>query len=193
MMFHKDSKICFSLVPRCGSTSLRSLLLNLHVRELAFTPYIGVHHIKYKDAVKTYPNLANYLIYGVFRNPAKRLVSALNFRSLLLPISAKNFAKDGTVSISEIKKEIDDNPQNFLYHRQIEWFEGIPNSKVIDFDNFQAELNEALVSFDGDKTLPHRNKTAVRRVELTPEIEALARDYYAADYKFAKEVLGKEF
>jgi hypothetical protein len=33
----------------------------------------------------------------------------------------------------------------------------------------------------------------VNRREVTPEIEAFVREKYAADYQFAKNVLGKEY
>lgn len=193
MMFHKESKICFSLVPRTGSTSLRNLLINLKMRELVFNSPLSFHHIKYKDAVKTYPNLSKYTIYGIFRNPAERLVSALNFASPIQPLRLSSFIKNGTVLIDEIKSGVRNNPQSVLYQPQSSWFEEVPNPKVIDFDNLQVGLDAALAAFDGYKTLQHLHQSRVKHVQLTPELEEFAREHYAADYQFAKDVLGKEY
>lgn len=193
MMFHKESKICFSLVPRTGSTSLRNLLINLKMRELVFNSPLSFHHTKYKDAVKVYPNLSKYTIYGVFRNPAERLVSALNFTSPVQPLHLSSFIKNGTVLIDEIKNGVKNNQQHILYHPQRDWFEEIPNPKVISFDNLQAGLDTALATFDGYKTIQHLHKSPAKHVQLTPELEEFAREHYAADYQFAKDVLGKEY
>lgn len=193
MMFHKESKICFSLVPRTGSTSLRNLLTNLKMRELVFNSPISFHHIKYKDAVKIYPNLSKYTIYGVFRNPAERLISALNFVSPIQPFALNNFIKNGNVLINEIKNSVKNNQNHILYCSQRDWFEEILEPKVIDFDNLQAGIDAALTAFDGNKAIQHLHKSRVKYVQLTPELEEFAREHYAADYQFAKDILGKTY
>jgi hypothetical protein len=163
------------------------------MRELVFNSPLSFHHIKYKDAVKVYPNLSKYTVYGVFRNPAERLVSALNFTSPVQPLCLNSFIKNGTVLIDEIKNGVKNNQQHILYHPQRDWFEEIPNSKVIDFDNLQAGIDSALAGLEGDKTIPHLHQSKVKHVHLTPELEAFAREHYASDYEFAKNVQGKEY
>lgn len=201
MIFHKESKICFSLIPRTGSTSLRHLLLNLKMRQVFMKDPFSMAHGKYKDAVKDYPSLSQYTIYGVFRNPAQRLVSTLNLNpptGINLPNQIKQVfiskpVKDQSVLVDEVRSGLVNNPENILYQPQYKWFEGIANPKVIDFDNLQAGLDAALAGLEGDKTIPHLHQSKVKHVHLTPELEAFAREYYAVDYQFAKDVLGKEY
>jgi hypothetical protein len=72
VLFHKESKVAFLLTPRCGSTSLREYL-----EPLGFSyPLIRCEeepffrwHPTYEKCIEVYPNLKNYQMYAVFRDP----------------------------------------------------------------------------------------------------------------------------
>lgn len=84
MWFCKDKKLCFTFVPKTGSESLRKTLIGLNVfsflpDEAELTDNDNALHLKPKEAFIRYPNFKDYTIYGVYRDPLSRFLSALHF------------------------------------------------------------------------------------------------------------------
>jgi hypothetical protein len=119
-------------------------------------------------------------MYGVFRNPLDRFLSTLK---------GFNLSYDKFLSYF-------DEPQNqhlsFFKLQQVDWL-NIPKINLIDFDNLVAGVTEVVKDMGGDKKFEHFNKAKPINVPVTDGLKSFARDYYAADYQFAKNVLGKEY
>jgi len=175
MMYLKDKKIAFVLVPKCGSTSLRHTLSWLNFKILTGFKKenpLDAHHITYKDCVEKYPNLKAYKTYGVFRDPLERFVSVMNF------LESRNIG---------ISKNMP------FFRQQVEWLDA-PNINVIQFENFEQGVKDALSEIDSPSPVLHLNRSGKPgSYEVNDEVINFVREKYAADYKFAKEMLGKEY
>jgi len=186
MLFHKPTKTAFVMPPKNGTTSLITFLRKL---DFKFVPnkdfqITNIGHPFPKNLVALYPNLANYTIYGFFRNPLDRYLSIVKmYKRLGKIIKPSHFTEFDQVGF-KLPKE--------LAARQVEWFDQ-PNIAPLDFDNYETEV-KAVGQRHGRPDLPvPRMNVGKFDVEITPDIEAFVRDYYAADYQFAKGVLGKEY
>jgi hypothetical protein len=137
------------------------------------------------EAFDVFPNLKAYKLYGFFRNPLDRYLSICRmfnrFGQRVTPAHITDSSVADNIQLAYILKA-----------RQVEWLD-VPNMTVLDFDNFSSELKAIGSNYDdpGHEVM-HIN--AGRGVaEATPEVIEFVRDYYAADYEFAKRTLGKEY
>jgi hypothetical protein len=80
------------------------------------------------------------------------------------------------------------------FRPQISWMNA-PNLEVLDFDNYESELRRISGAADPDAyPIALLNVSPNKyRGEVTPAVIDLVRTIYAEDYKFAKEMLGKEY
>lgn len=184
MLFYKEKQLAFVLNPKSGSTAARAFLLGLgmkHVPTSEDDHIIARVHLTPDKAFAAYPNLTGYTTYGFFRNPLNRFISG----------------------ISNIHEKLEGNfdklfsPHYFphtLFRPQIDWLD-YPNVTVLDYANYKDEMKRIAELFGVSGIAPQKmntTKSPMRR-ETTPAIEAFVREKYAADYEFAKRVLGKEY
>jgi hypothetical protein len=168
MMFCRNRKIAFVLVPKCGSTTLR-YLLNRHgfspVTGAALSP-VELNHLTYRRCAEKYPNIKNYKVYGVFRDPIDRYVSGINHSN-----------------------KFDEN--SVIFKPQVEWLDA-KNITVIKLNNLNEEIKNVFT--DSTIQLPHLNKAKQNKItKITDEIVEFVKHKYAADYQFAKDVLEEKF
>jgi hypothetical protein len=182
MMFNKQKQICFMMTPKCASASLKAFLKRLEFIMLTHSTFKVAYHPKYKDAVKLYPNLVNYKKYGVFRDPLDRFISGINFAQ-----------KD-----SETKLSYDEFVlaypnivvDSFVFEPQVEWLD-IENIHILDFKWLAFDMSSI---FDVPLTsFPHRNRVERNGELVSDTVKEFVYRHYAADYQFAKDVLGKEY
>ena len=182
MLFNKQKQICFMMTPKCASTSLKAFLKRVGFKMLTHSTFKVAYHTKYKDAVKPYPNLVNYKKYGVFRDPLDRFISGVNFAQ-----------KD-----SETKLSYDEFVlaypnivvDSFVFEPQVEWL-NVEDIHIFDFKWLAFDMSSM---FDVPLTsFPHRNKVERSSDLASDMVKEFVRKHYAADYKFAKDVLGKEY
>jgi hypothetical protein len=184
MFFNKNKKLAFITMPKCASISVAAFLLPNQFKKLSHSKLVNHHHIKYLDAVNLYPNLVNYKKYAVFRNPLTKFVSAANHvRNITLPNNYDYFAKN----ISSFK-----GFEGTLFAPQVEFLKE-SNSSLIDFDNLKNQIAEVFEFDPNGLDFPYLNKTTVERPAISSYVESFVRDYYAADYAFAKDILGREY
>lgn len=193
MMYNKELQIAFMLNPKCGSQSLRLYLKFSNFKFLPkdneFSDDLNKKHLTYKTCVDAYPNLKNYKIYGFFRDPMERFESAMNFliknRNTILYKDPKEdkFFEEHIAFF---------NKHTIFFKEQIEWLDG-PNVTVLDFDNFEVELKKIVRPVFGEQ-LNHLNKSSAP-IDMKSKfrIKQFVRTKYAADYEFAKRVLGKNY
>ncbi len=184
MLFRKDVKLAFVLPPKCGSLSTKQFLFTYGFKVVSHSTLTPNHHVKFQDAVKLYPNLADYSVYGILRDPAARFISAVNYLNK-------------TESSQKYQKFIDNFAQKRLlrpifFEPQVAWLDH-PKVKVIDFDNLAEEVMKIVNGLDGIKTFPHLHKSTLVGNPISDGVKAFVREQYAADYEFAKNVLGKEY
>jgi hypothetical protein len=174
-MYRKDKNIAFVLVPKCGSTSLRHAL-----NWAGFSPLTGFekpslldsYHITYNDCIEKYPNLKSYKTYGVFRDPLDRFVSAMNYAE------SRNLRLHKNMT---------------FFRPQVQWLDA-PNMAVIEFENFEQGVKDALSEIDGPASVLHLNRSGKPGAyKVNDEVVQFVRDKYAVDYEFAKNALGKEY
>ena len=172
MMYKKDKRLAFVLVPKCGSTTLRHILNWNGFKVLTGfekSSTADFYHVSYQECVRKYPNLRSYRTYGVFRNPLDRFVSAMNYA---------------------ITRNIPLQKGLPFFRPQVEWLDA-QSVSVINFENFEQSIKDIMES---SVEVPHLNKSVKSgSYEVTDEVIAFVRDKYAADYQFAKDVLGKEY
>jgi hypothetical protein len=182
MLFNKQKQICFMMTPKCASTSLKAFLKRVGFKMLTHSTFKVAYHTKYKDAVKPYPNLVNYKKYGVFRDPLDRFISGVNFAQ-----------KD-----SETKLSYDEFVlaypnivvDSFVFEPQVEWL-NVEDIHIFDFKWLAFDMSSM---FDVPLTsFPHRNKVERSSDLASDMVKEFVRKHYAADYQFAKDVLGKEY
>jgi hypothetical protein len=180
MLFHKPTKVAFVLPPKTGTTSL---VLYLRKLDFKFVPdkdfsVSNIGHPFPKNLIAIHSNLANYKMYGFFRNPLDRYVSIIKMLKRLGKTITPNEFLDLNVGV--------------LLAKQIDWLD-YPNMTVLNFERFNEEV-KALGERYGrsDIPVPKLNVSSMV-VEVTDDIKQFVRDYYAADYAFAKNALGKEY
>lgn len=196
MVFDKRLKIAFVLPTKTGSTSLRCYL-----REYGFFRLKEKHETVDK-LIELYPNLVDYSIYGFFRNPIERFESALLYAKQHRIFSRVVEAKLKNIGVTKTLEEIsyDEMVDNFsslfddsllLFRPQVDWLKH-PKVTALDYHNMQAELTRVVAKFD--EPMPVLNKANdFGRSVITDKVRDFVRNYYAADYQFAKDVLGKEY
>lgn len=180
MMFNKQTQKAVVLTPKCASVSIKYFLASFDFRLVAHSSLPNHHHVKHEDAVRLYPNLNKYQMYGVFRNPLERFLSTLKFLNLQYDKFFSYFDKPRS--------------QNHLFFksRQVEWLD-IPNIRLIDFSKLEEGILRLVEGLNGSGNLAHLHKSKPIKIAATDELKAFVRDYYAADYQFARDVLGKEY
>jgi hypothetical protein len=78
-----------------------------------------------------------------------------------------------------------------FFSPQSTWLD-FPNVTTLDFENLESELKR--IAGHHDKAVTRYNaSTDFGRSVITDKVRNFVRDYYAADYDFAKNVLGKEY
>lgn len=188
MMFHRGTKTAFVLPPKTGTTTLVFCLEKLNFRLLPQKKYIGDNRHPFpKEFLKTYPVLNEYKFYGFFRNPLDRFQSLLSMSGMLFKkIDHKNYEKSLIKNFNSIES-LKRVPKN-----QVEWLD-YPIIKVLDFDNFEKEVSQIGKAHGReDLEIPRLNASS-RHTVATDEMKTFVREYYSADYQFAKRVLGKEY
>ena len=186
MLFHKPTKTAFVMPPKNGTTSLMTFLRKL---DFKFVPnknfeMSNIGHPFPKDLVALHPNLATYSIYGFFRNPLSRYASLL-----------KMYKRLGKIIYPSHFTEIDDTGFKLpveLTARQVEWLD-YPNLTVLNFDNYDAEVKAIGEKYGQPNLSVPKMNVGKFDVEITPDIEMFVREYYAVDYQFAMDVLGKKY
>jgi len=79
----------------------------------------------------------------------------------------------------------------FLFKPQTFWF-GDPRVTALDFHNMRSELEKVIGPLP--ENIPTLNRsTDFGRSVVTDKVRSFVRGHYAADYQFAKDVLGKEY
>jgi hypothetical protein len=172
MIFNKEQKIAFLLPPRTGTASLIDKLSNYGFVE---SPY---RHLFYSKALEIYPQLAEYKLYGFFRNPEDRFISATN------ACSDKEFKYTFSKYI-------------FLFSQQINFLPQ-PHVTVLDFDNYEEELVKVVGKEIKDTPTPHLHKSSVihksnTKLVLSEELKTFIRQAYEKDYELGMKVLGKRY
>lgn len=83
---------------------------------------------------------------------------------------------------------------NFMFVPQVAWMTA-PNIEVLDFSNYEAELRRISNALDPDAYPIQRLNVSPDQYksEVTDKVVEFVRTRYAADYQFAKDVLGKEY
>lgn len=182
MMFNKQKQICFMLTPKCGSASLKAFLTKIEFKVLTHSTFKISYHPKYKDAVKYYPNLANYKKYGVFRDPLDRFISGINF-------TQRN--SDTKLSYDEFVLAHPDIAVNsFMFEPQTEWLD-VEDIHIFDFKWLAFDMSSL---FDLPLTsFPHRNRIERNGELVSDMVKEFVYKHYAVDYEFARDVLGKEY
>jgi hypothetical protein len=186
MLFHKPTKTAFVLPPKTGTTSL---VLYLRKLDFKFVPDkdFSISNIKHpftRDMVDLHPNLANYSLYGFFRDPLSRYVSILRmYKKLGKTLTKEHFASP---------EQQDEKLPAEILGRQVDWLD-YPNMTVLDFEKFNEEVKAFGERYGhSDTPVPKLNASSMA-VDVTDDIKQFVRDYYAADYALAKDVLGKEY
>lgn len=199
MLFSKDRQIAFVLPTRCGSTSTKHFLESVGFSQVQHPSLPNNQHIKYLDAVKCFPNLAKYKKYGIFRNPLERFISTVNYLLTGKPlVSPKEFV--------DCFNKNPNHPLGIFKQPQVNWLDH-KDIEVIKFENLTKEIFSVVKVACENKKFPHLNSSSsaknfsdcyykimnIDSNKFNKQTEEFVRDYYAADYQFAKDVLGKEY
>jgi len=164
--------------------SIRRFMLSLGFVPLihpAFHPY---NHTKYQEAVKFFPKLSDYSIYGVFRDPLERFISALKF-------TCGEVGKYGYDYFVGNLDKIHPNAKVF-FERQVEWLDQ-SRIKVLDFSNIVDEITAVVKNLDAKIAFPHLNPSPTIDLPISDAVRAFVKEQYSPDYQFARSVLGKEY
>jgi len=169
MLFNKEKKVAIVLVPRCGSITLLSTSNQYGFRYTAGVPIENneahLIHLTYESCVKKYKNLENYEVYGFFRNPLERFLSAMAF------FGCKNFK-----NFNEIEDSI-------LFRQQTYWL-GNPKINPLDFNKYDTEIKRLLGL--GDEIEISKLNSSANKLEVTDEIKQFVYKKYANDYEFGR-------
>ena len=179
-----DIKTAFVLPPKCGSMSIKRFLLSLGFVPLVHSTFHPYNHTKYQDAVKVFPELSDYSIYGVFRDPLERFVSALKF-------ACAEVSKYGYDYFVENFDKIHPNARVF-FERQVEWLDQ-PRIKVLDFSNIANDITDVVKGLNVKVAFPHLNSSPAIDLPISDAVRAFVKDRYLPDYQFAKLILGKNY
>ena len=163
---------------------------------------LGGPHQFFGELAEKYPNLFQYQVYCFARDPLAR------FESIILHLKQMPYTRDDFKNVIDEQgigktaeqisydEVVDIFPAlsakfEMLFKQQTAWFTH-PNIQALDFQNMEAELR--LVTGNTDQPLVRYNtSTDFGRSVVTDKVRAFVREYYAADYQFAKDVLGKEY
>jgi hypothetical protein len=180
MMFSRERKMVFFMPPKTGTTTLSTKLYELgfigpsYIDEENPTP----RHLTYEFAIKCYPELVDYKMYGFFRNPEERLASVLN--------SCSEDMENIQVSFSKIFCD------NLICFQPQIVFLKQPEVKVLDFDNFDAEL---INIFGSEAIKPPLLKlnSKPKLTDVTAIFKKYAQTVYKEDYELGEKALGKRY
>ncbi len=163
---------------------------------------IGGPHEFLDFYLSKYPNLANYKIYCFFRDPLARFQSQILHTKQMprLRLFLHNLiiekGIDATLESLTYEQAIDLHPilkdaYKKIWSPQVAWFTH-PNIYPLDFANFENELRKLADNYEMNMTWYNKSNDFGRSV-ITDKVREFVRDYYAADYAFAKDALGKEY
>ncbi len=189
MLFDKPTKTAFVLPMKNGATSLFYYLDSIGFKPIPMKEdgkglvKIPKHALP-RQFLADYPQLGDYKFYGFFRNPLDRFISLLKmFHDTGRNVTYRDFLEPG-----QYQKYLLD----IHLARQVEWLD-FPNTTALDFENFESEVKAFGPKYGyPNARLQHLN-AGKSSIVVTKEIEDFVRDYYAIDYKFAKDVLGKDY
>lgn len=156
MFFHKETRMAFVLVPRTGSTSLRTYLNKIGFKRIV-VPGIKPgedYHTTLEQCAALHPNLNNYKVYGVYRDPVKRFLSGLTFfwqmsvetHSANSNLPDLNVSLHDATSYDELVRRIfnwDVNTQligipKLIFMPQINWLGG--NVNVVNYEKMVDQV-----------------------------------------------------
>lgn len=200
MIYHKPSQICFLMVPKTGSTSLRKTLADLSFKVLTgqrknFVENepiqknehsFSVVHPKLKDYIDAYPNLRNYKFYGVFRDPVERFLSAVQYLSLA-DSKIKFSDEEKHQQVVNVFKRTD--AMRVIFEKQVEWLD-VPNINIIDFNKYEEGVLSALKDIPGEKKIYKLNESKTAKIQFNEETINYVKNFYKDDYDFIKDKLG---
>lgn len=198
MIFQKEKKLCLFMPPKNGTNTVNRFLRNVGWRTLK-----TLGHALPEKALADYPNLSEYKYLSFFRNPIERFESAILFikqkdKERFNLFIEKNGIQESPefVSYDQIVDLFSDFQQSFkiLVAPQSDWMV-MPNTEILDFDNFESELRRISGAFDPVKYPITRENSSSGwgKSVITDKVRAFVREYYAADYAIAKNRLGKEY
>jgi hypothetical protein len=178
MMFSREREMVFFMPPRTGTTTLSAKL-----RELGFigSNLVGEgnpnpRHLTYQFVVKNYPEFKNYKMYGFFRDPEDRFLSVLNFCNADKQMFGSMFSKIFLDNLVSFKPQVD-----FLVY---------PNVTVLDFKNFQEEL-EIVFGKDAIKTPVLKLNSVSKTTAINSDLRQYVRSMYKEDYELSEKVFGR--
>ena len=186
MMYRKEDRIAFMLVPRTGSTSLRETLIeNGFKYPIVFsnTDYGFSWHATYRQSIEAFPNLLNYKMYGVFRDPVDRFASGLRYASESLSMPAETSADYDALIKKLFGWELEAEGKGVfaeIFKKQVDWLYG-PNVTVISYENSATMIPDVIGL---TRAMPKMN-ASVRLSSLSDRALDFAKARYAADYDFA--------
>ena len=167
-----DIKTAFVLPPKCGSTSIKRFMLFIEFTPLVHPTFHPYNHTKYQEAVKFFPELFDYSIYGVFRDPLERFVSALKF-------ACAEVSKYGYDYFVENFDKIHPNARVF-FERQVEWLDQ-PRIKVLDFSNIVDEITAVVKNLNAKIAFPHLNPSPAIDLPISDAVRAFVKEQYSLD------------
>lgn len=185
MLFHKATKTAFVMPIKTGSTSACAYLNQIGFKYIsADTGYAkSIRHAFPKDVLQDYPALKSYKFYGFFRNPLDRFLSILSmFQQHGIKLKYSDFAD----------KQRNDVLLDIHVANQVEWLDN-ENTTALDFEKFDQELQAIGKKHGRPDVKVQKLNAGAGSIEVTDDLKNFVRSFYASDYKFAKEVLQKEF
>jgi hypothetical protein len=199
MVFNKATKQAFVFPPKTGTITCLHFLISCGWKRLP-NPH------QYTAAfVEAYPSLKDYSLYGFFRDPLKRFESSVLFLKQVPTLKlTENYVEkviaeagiDKTRESISYEEVIDLFPllmrrfDRFLAP-QSTWLD-FPNVTTLDFENLESELKR-IAGHHGKAVTRYNASTSFGRSVITDKVRSFVREYYAADYDFAKNVLGKKY
>lgn len=180
MEYCPKRKLAFFFPARTGSTTFEYFLRSWGTKDPVLNHQKYTRHWTPKEVFDARPDLSSYQRYGFFRNPLSRFISA-----------ARQIKKMSPHYV--VGKDIKDYPKIFsiMFVQQYIFLEG---GNVLDFDNYEDEINKVGRLFGQTKiVVPKTNSSEKVRLFIPDDIEDFVREFHKEDYKFAKEILGKEY
>lgn len=178
--------------PRTGTTSLAKIL-----KGIGFVSTTGHHSFLHET--KHISGLEIRKVYGFFRNPLDRFLSALAFLktndAFLWRMEANlKVAKEkfNTMEPEDYVKRFYDIYKIFpsFFYPQHLWLEG---AEVLDFNNFNDEVNRVLAPLTDMKfEIPILN-VGINKPVPTEATAKFVKYFYAADYQFGQSRLNKKY
>lgn len=177
MRYCDKRKLVFFFPSRTGSTTFDYLL-----GEWGAKNYLDeARHIHPSDAVKKYPEVADYKKYGFFRNPMDRFISIVKH--------TKRYPspRSESLHVTEYYNFFDKR----FFGTQTKALEGC---ELLDFDNFESEITKVAGMFGfGKPIIPKSNSAA--HLEFVPDQRTIdfVAEFFADDFKLGEQVLGKKY